>query len=72
MVNRAPNLARDEFDRLKATLHQCVVHGPSTQNRDALADWRQHLQGRVAWAAQLNPQKAQRLKCLLESIDWQR
>ena len=70
VVNEKPNLPRDEFDRLKAILNNCVHHGPASQNRADLADWRAHLQGRVAWAAQLNPQKAQRLQSLFASIDW--
>ena len=72
VVNDKPNLPRDEFDRLKATLHRCVVDGPAGQNRDGHADWRAHLQGRVAWAAQLNAVKAEKLKQLLSCIDWTR
>ena len=33
VVNRHPNLARRDFDRLKAILHNCVVSGPHAQNR---------------------------------------
>lgn len=72
VVNERPNMRRDEFDRLKAILHQCVRDGPTAQNRDGLPHWREHLQGRVAWAAQLNPGKAQRLQRLLSQIDWSR
>ena len=72
VVNRHPNLPRPDFDRLKAILHQCVTQGPAAQNRDGLPHWREYLQGRVAWAAQLNPGKAQRLKRLLDQIDWSR
>jgi len=72
VVNQRPNLPRDEFDRLKAVLHQCVQTGPAAQNREGHADWRGHLQGRVAWAAQLNPAKAERLQGLLAQIDWAR
>jgi len=72
VVNDRPNLPRDEFDRLKAILHHCVVDGPSSQNRDGHADWRAHLQGRVAWAAQLNAAKAAKLKKLLAQVDWSR
>jgi len=70
VVNRTPNLPRAEFDRLKAILHQCALHGPAAQNRAGHVDWRAHLQGRVAWAAQLNPAKAQRLQRLFERIVW--
>lgn len=72
VVNDRPNLPRDDFDRLKATLHRCVQHGPTAENREALPHWREHLQGRVAWAAQLNPAKAQRLQRLFDRIDWRR
>lgn len=72
VVNAHPNLPRAEFDRLKATLHRCVVNGPAGENRDGHADWRAHLQGRVAWAAQLNPAKAGKLSRLLARIDWSR
>ena len=70
VVNSRPNLPRDEFDRLKAILHHCVREGPAGQNREGRPDWRAHLQGRVAWAAQLNPAKALRLQRLLAQIDW--
>jgi hypothetical protein len=72
VVNQQPNLPRPEFDRLKATLHRCIGTGPAAQNRDGLPHWREHLQGRVAWAAQLNPAKAERLQRLLAQIDWRR
>jgi RNA-directed DNA polymerase len=72
VVNRHLNLPRSEFDRLKAVLHLCVKSGPSSQNRHAHPHWREHLVGRVAWAAQLNPNKAQRLRGLLDRIDWSR
>jgi len=70
VVNERPNLPRAEFDRLKAILHRCVQDGPALQNREGHADWRAHLQGRVSWAAQLNPQKAQRLQRLWAQIVW--
>ena len=72
VVNHHANLPRDEFDRLKAVLHQCATQGPAAQNREGRPHWREYLQGRVAWATQLNPAKAQRLKRLLDQIDWSR
>ena len=70
VVNERPNLPRDEFDRLKAQLHACATKGAAAQNRDGVANWEQHLRGRVAWAGQLNAEKAQRLRRLLDRIDW--
>lgn len=72
VVNRQTNLPRPEFDRLRAILHQCVLHGPAAQNRECRPHWRDDLQGRVAWAAPLNIVKSQHLRRLLDQIDWDR
>jgi hypothetical protein len=71
VVNERPNLARADYDRLKATLHNCVRHGPDGQNRDGHADFRAHLAGRVAHAAWLNPARGRRLRELFERIRWE-
>lgn len=70
VVNAHPNLPRDAFDRLKAILHACARDGPAIHNREGHADWRSHLRGRVAWAAQLNPARGERLARLFERIAW--
>jgi hypothetical protein len=72
VVNRTANLPRESFDRLKAVLHRCALDGPSAHNREHHPQWREHLEGRVAWAARLNPGRGERLARLLARIDWQR
>jgi hypothetical protein len=72
VVNQHPNLPRPEFDRLKAVLHQCVLHGPGAQNREGHVHWRAHLEGRVGWAVQVNAAKGARLQRLLAQVDWSR
>ena len=70
VVNRHPNLARSEFDTLKAILTNCVRHGPASQNRDGHGDFRAHLQGRVAQAVMLNAQRGVKLRGIFERIVW--
>jgi RNA-directed DNA polymerase len=70
VVNRHANVARDDFDRLKATLHNAVRFGPATQNRDAHPDFRAHLTGRVGWVEQVNPVRGAKLRRLLEQVRW--
>jgi RNA-directed DNA polymerase len=72
VVNRHPNLARSEFDTLKAILTNCVRHGPGSQNRDGHGDFRAHLQGRVAQAVMLNAQRGVKLRGIFERIVWGR
>ncbi|KWH34887.1 reverse transcriptase [Burkholderia cepacia] len=70
VVNRHPNLARDEFDLLKAILTNCIRSGPASQNRDARPDFRAHLAGRVAHAAALNAARGAKPRALFDRIAW--
>lgn len=70
VVNRHTNVERDDFDRLKATLHNAVREGPASQNREAHADFRAHLTGRVGWVEQVNPTRGAKLRRLLDQIGW--
>jgi hypothetical protein len=70
VVNRHPNVGRDEYDLLKAILHNAALHGPVSQNRDQLKDFRTHLRGRISWVAALNAQRGARLCEQFALIDW--
>jgi RNA-directed DNA polymerase len=70
VVNERPNLARDEYDRLKAVLHDAARQGPALANRARVADLRAHIQGRVAWLESLNPARGARLRERLDAIAW--
>jgi RNA-directed DNA polymerase len=69
-VNRRVNVIRDDFDRLKAILTNCVRLGPESQNRDGHPSFRSHLDGRVGFVETINPEKAKRLRRLFEKIEW--
>ncbi|WP_197527071.1 reverse transcriptase family protein [Pirellulimonas nuda] len=71
VVNHRPGVARDQRDRLRATLTNCVRHGPASQNREAHADFRAHLNGRVAFVEMVSPEQGQRLRRLFEEIRWE-
>ncbi len=70
VVNERLNVPREDFDRLKATLTNCIRFGPQSQNRGGLDDFRHHLNGRVSFVESLNPAKGQRLRCLYDRIEW--
>lgn len=70
VVNRTTNVPREDFDRLKATLTNCVRHGPESQNRDRHENFRAHLQGRVSFVEMISPQRGQRLRELFQQITW--
>lgn len=70
VINQKINMPRDDYDRLKAILNNCIKHGPAGQNRTAVADFRAHLSGRVAHAIRLNPHRGEKLRGLLRQIEW--
>jgi hypothetical protein len=70
VVNVHPNVRREEHDRLKAILCNCVRHGPTSQNRDGHPDFRSHLAGRIAYVAMLNPPRGARLRAWFDRIRW--
>jgi RNA-directed DNA polymerase len=70
VLNAHPNVRRDEYDRLKAILHHCIAHGPHTQNRAGVPDFRAHLLGRIAWVERLNPQRGAKLRASFARICW--
>jgi retron-type reverse transcriptase len=71
VANQRVNVIRADFDRLKATLNNCIRLGPESQNRDAHFSFRAHLEGRVGFVEMINPAKGQRLRALFERIQWQ-
>lgn len=72
VVNERPRVAREEVDLLRAILHNCRRHGPSTQNRAGVPAFEQHLRGRIAWVAQHDPARGARLLAEHAAIDWSR
>lgn len=70
VVNERPNATRREFDRLKATLHNCAEHGAASQNRAGHPDFRAHLLGRIGWVGSLNPERGARLRREFDRIRW--
>ena len=70
VVNEKVNVSRAEFDGLKALLTNCARMGPASQNRDDIADFRAHLNGRVAFVESVSPERGAKLRKILETIDW--
>jgi RNA-directed DNA polymerase len=71
IVNEHPNIAREEYDTLKAIIHNSVRHGPASQNRAGLENFRGHLLGRIAWIETLNPPRGAKLRRALSSVTWE-
>ncbi|WP_432537554.1 reverse transcriptase family protein [Kineococcus arenarius] len=70
VVNERPNPVRGEFDRLKAVLHRCAVHGPASVDAPGGVDLRAHLAGRVGWVEAVSPSRGRRLRESFDAIAW--
>ncbi len=72
VVNQKVNIRREQFDQLKAVLHNCVRLGPASQNRAGHPRFSDHLRGRIAFVSQLNAARGAKLLALYDRIDWKR
>jgi hypothetical protein len=70
VTNAHLNVARRDYDQLKAILTNCLRHGPASQNREGLPDFHAHLQGRVGFVESINPPRGARLRDLFNQIAW--
>lgn len=70
VVNRTPNLPREHYDRLKATLHNCLRHGPATQCPTGMGEFRNHLAGHIAHLSAIHPARGARLTSMFERVRW--
>lgn len=70
VVNSRTNVRREEYDRLKAIIHNAAKAGSlESQNRDEHPDFRAYLLGRAAHVRQLNPERGQRLIEALRALN---
>ena len=69
-VNDTVNTSRKQYKALQAILHNCVVHGPDTQNRDGHRHFRQHIEGQVAFHESINMGRGKKLRVLFDRIRW--
>jgi hypothetical protein len=70
VVNRHLNVARSDFDRVKAILTNCVRLGCESQNRTGHPQFRLHLEGKVSFVEMVNPARGERLRTIFERIQW--
>jgi RNA-directed DNA polymerase len=70
VMNQRPNIPRADFDRLKATLNNCVRHGPQSQNHAQHENLKAHLKGKIAYVQMLNAERAYKLRLLFDRISW--
>jgi RNA-directed DNA polymerase len=70
LVNEHMNVVRTDYDRLKATLTNCIRHGAESQNRTKCGNFRAQMLGRIAFVDMLNPNRGSRLRALFDQIEW--
>jgi hypothetical protein len=60
-------VARDEYDLLRALLHNASRTGLADQNLDGHADFPGYLAGRIAWVGHRHPARAAKLAALFDA-----
>jgi RNA-directed DNA polymerase len=70
VLNEKLNVPREDYDALRATLHNCARHGPASQNRDGHPDFRGHLLGKISYVRSVHQARGEQLRKLFTQIDW--
>jgi hypothetical protein len=65
VINEKPNYSKEEYLKLRAITHNCLVHGFESQfkranqfSADGMVTW---LRGKINWVGQINPDKGEKL-----------
>jgi RNA-directed DNA polymerase len=67
VVNAHAAVPREEYDRLRAILHNAARDGLEAADRDGHPDFAAYLAGRVAWVSHRHPSRADKLRSLLNA-----
>ena len=70
VVNNHLNVPRESYDALKAILYNCARNGAEAENRSGDPDFRAHLDGRIGWVEQVNPQRGAKLRAMFRRVAW--
>jgi RNA-directed DNA polymerase len=68
VVNDRPTIPREELRELRAILHNAMRQGLEAQNRKSHPRFIEHLQGRVAYVAMVDPVRGEKLKQALARV----
>ncbi|KXO91341.1 reverse transcriptase family protein [Tsukamurella pseudospumae] len=70
VVNTRAQVPRDEYDDLRALLHNAARFGAESQNREGRADFRAYVYGRIAWVGQGSERRRERLLAMAAAVRW--
>lgn len=71
VVNSWPAVPREEYDTLRALLHNCIASGPAEQNRHHHNDFRAHVYGRIARIGETNETRRAKLLSMASRVNWE-
>ncbi|MFD9678906.1 reverse transcriptase family protein [Rhodococcus sp. NPDC059969] len=70
VINDQPSYPRDDYDRLRALLHNAASTSAQEQNRDGIENFRAHVYGRIAHIGETSTTRRRTLLRLAERVDW--
>ncbi len=70
ITNEKVNVSKDRIRRLRATIHNCIMYGHSTQNIEDKPDFEASLKGQIQYVQRVNPHVGEQLLRMLHKVDW--
>ena len=69
-VNEKLNTNRKEYETMRAILHNAIINGGPSQNRDNHQNFKESLRGRIAQIGAVNANRGKRLMAQFERVNW--
>ncbi|MBW4817745.1 MULTISPECIES: reverse transcriptase family protein [Rhodococcus] len=70
VINDQPSYPRDDYDRLRALLHNAANTSAQEQNRAGVEHFRAHIYGRIAHIGETSTTRRRTLLRLADRVDW--
>ncbi|WP_336871002.1 reverse transcriptase family protein [Rhodococcus qingshengii] len=70
VINDQPSYPRDDYDRLRALLHNAANTSAQEQNREGIENFRAHIYGRIMHVGETSVARRRALLRLAERVDW--
>lgn len=70
VVNDRPRVSREDYDNLRALLHNARRSGAQSQNNEGHNDFRAHVYGLIAWVGATGHERRRRLLDMADRVDW--
>jgi retron-type reverse transcriptase len=70
VVNRKLNIPKEQYRKLNAILHRCLIHGVEAVAYVPVDEFEAHLRGKISYLSHANPERGAKLMAKFGQLTW--